>query len=189
MACINASFQSSHQFNIFAKCDVHGRACRLPVRTFVVWKHVSAKKRSLPSSTRLRECFHLSCVTTGVCHPLTYLFSGVSHRILSPCIRPCQEEPAALFTFVIHVVHFLFQTLRRLVVCPSHPIVFAFDLFNRGVSHPRTSSLGESATPIIANVSVCPKRSLQLSSCCVLCPLLFHVLLVFRRGGFSSILC
>jgi hypothetical protein len=35
MACINAAFLSSHQFHIFAKFDVHGRPCRLPVRTFV----------------------------------------------------------------------------------------------------------------------------------------------------------
>ena len=34
MACINAAFHSSHVFNIVAKFDVHGRACRLPVRTF-----------------------------------------------------------------------------------------------------------------------------------------------------------
>ena len=93
MACVNAAFHSSHQFNMFAKFHVHGRACRLPVRTFtcgssvqhvragvchpIMWKASLRRKRSLPSSTRFRKCFHLSFVTTRVCHPLTDLVGSL----------------------------------------------------------------------------------------------------------------
>ena len=141
---------------------------------------------SLPSSTRFRKCFHLSGVTTRVCHPLTdllgslppYHFSMWSSLPRGAC-RPLHV--------VINVVYLLFQMLRRQVVRPSHDIVFVFDFVSRGVAHPPMSSLGESATRAISNVSLCSQRSLPLSSCCILCSVVFHFFFLFSRGDFSCI--
>jgi hypothetical protein len=152
----------------------------------IIWKTSLPRKRSLPSSTRFRKCFHLSCVTTRVCHPLTDLFRSLPpyHFSMYSSLPRGACRPLHV---VIYVVHLLFQTLRRLVVRPSHPIVFAFDLLSRGVSHPRTSSLGESATPVISNVSLCSQRSLPLSSCCIICSVVSHLSFLFSKGDFSCI--
>ena len=79
----------------------------------------------------------------------------------------------------------LLHTLRRLVVRPSHHVVFVSTFFlSRGVAHPRTSSLGDSATPAISNVSLCLQRSLPLSSCCIICSVLSDFFFLFSRGDF-----
>ena len=137
MDCVNAAFHASHQSNIVSKFDPSTENTGLwnPVCNVctgvchpIVWKTSLPRKRSLPSSTRFRECFHLSCVTTGVCHPLTDLFRSLPpyHFSMYSSLPRGACRPLHV---VIYVVHGLFQTLTILVIRHSHRIVFVFSIF------------------------------------------------------------
>ena len=95
-----ATFQCEHLFVGSSVQHVRAGICHP-----IICKTSLPRKRSMPSSFRFRKCFHLSCVTTAVCHPLTDLFRSLPPYYVSmySSLPRGACRPLRVVIYVVHV--------------------------------------------------------------------------------------